>query len=88
MKRVFHCPEGEQAEICSVFFFQGKGLTVRRQKQRISLARALYAKATYILLDDCLSVGNTLLLDIAYSNQLYSQQAVDSHTAKWIYEKW
>jgi ABC-type cobalamin/Fe3+-siderophores transport system ATPase subunit len=37
------------------------------QKQRVSLARALYSKARHLILDDCLS-------------------AVDSHTAKWIFQ--
>lgn len=37
------------------------------QKQRVSLARALYSKAGHLVLDDCLS-------------------AVDSHTAKWVFE--
>jgi len=46
-----------------------KGVTLSGgQKQRMSLARALYSRARYILLDDVLS-------------------AVDSHTAKWIFDQ-
>ncbi|KAJ4353706.1 Transporter of the ATP-binding cassette (ABC) [Didymosphaeria variabile] len=50
-------------------FVGEKGVTLSGgQKQRISLARALYSKASHVLLDDVLS-------------------AVDSHTAKWIFDK-